>query len=152
MARISTLSAADRDEWEPLWQAYLTFYATELDALVTGDVFDRLVANTELHGAIARDESGKAVGLVHWLTHATTWSVATYCYLEDLFVDPSIRQSGVGSGLIGWVCEWAHANGCDKVYWLTHKDNTTARRLYERLATSTGFVHYERAAAGLPSP
>ena len=143
MARISTLSAADRDDWEPLWQAYLNFYATELDASVTGNVFERLVADTELHGAIARNESGKAVGLVHWLTHATTWSVATYCYLEDLFVDPSTRQSGVGSALIARVREWADGNGCEKVYWFTHKDNTTARRLYDRLATSTGFVHYE---------
>ena len=143
MSRISTLSAADRDDWEPLWQAYLSFYATELDASVTDHVFDRLVADTELHGALARDESGKAVGLVHWLTHATTWSVAAYCYLEDLFVDPSTRQSGVGSALIARVCEWAYVNGCEKVYWLTQEDNTTARRLYDRLATSTGFVHYE---------
>lgn len=152
MARISRLSVADRDEWEPLWQAYLTFYETELDALITGDVFDRLVADTELHGAIARDESGKAVGFAHWLTHATTWSVGTYCYLEDLFVDPSTRRSGVGSGLIGQVCEWAQANGSDKVYWLTQEDNKPARQLYDRLATPTGFVHYERAAAGLPAP
>jgi GNAT superfamily N-acetyltransferase len=140
---ISPLSAADRDDWDRLWRAYLVFYETELAAGVTDDVFDRLVADTELHGSIACDESGTAIGLVHWLTHPSTWSIGTYCYLEDLFVDPAARQGGVGSALIAHVRDWAHRHGCDKVYWLTQQHNTTARRLYDRLATSTGFVHYE---------
>jgi hypothetical protein len=29
------------------------------------------------------------------------------------------------------------------VYWLTAEGNATARSLYDRVATHTGFVHYE---------
>lgn len=33
--------------------------------------------------------------------------------------------------------------GAHKVYWLTQSGNATARRLYDSLATDTGFVHYQ---------
>jgi hypothetical protein len=37
----------------------------------------------------------------------------------------------------------AEGEGSHKVYWLTHLSNATARALYDRVATDTGFVHYE---------
>ena len=143
MITISPVTAADRPAWDPLWQAYLTFYESELAPEVTDDVFGRLVADEDLHGALARDESGSAVGLVHWLTHPSTWSTTRYCYLEDLYVDPAGRQHGTGASLISWVRGWATDHDCEKLYWLTQQGNATARRLYDRVATSTGFVHYE---------
>lgn len=33
--------------------------------------------------------------------------------------------------------------GAHKVYWLTQSGNATARRLYDSLATDTGFVYYQ---------
>ncbi|WP_066516251.1 GNAT family N-acetyltransferase [Curtobacterium ammoniigenes] len=97
----------------------------------------------DLHGAIARDSEGGAVGLVHWLTHPATRTDGDYCYLEDLFVLPSARRSGVGEALIDHVRRWAVDHGCAKVYWLTADSNSTARSLYERVAARTGFVQYQ---------
>jgi GNAT superfamily N-acetyltransferase len=110
---------------------------------VTDDVFARLVADVELHGAIARDEQGDAVGIVHWLFHASTWTTAASCYLEDLFVAPGTRGGGVGRALIEHVRGQAAAAGAQKVYWLTQRTNATARALYDQVASDTGFVHYE---------
>jgi GNAT superfamily N-acetyltransferase len=143
MTTIAPITAADRVEWLPLWHAYLTFYRSELAPEVTDDVFARLVADRDLHGAIARDERGAAIGIVHWLFHASTWTTASYCYLEDLFVAPGTRGGGVGRALIAHVRDRAAAAGADKVHWLTQQANTTARALYDRVATDTGFVHYE---------
>lgn len=143
MTTISRPTPADRAEWNALWQAYITFYDSEVPTHVTDSTFARILADDELHGAIARDASGRAIGLVHWLTHAATWSTGVYCYLEDLFVDPEARGSGTGRALIEHVREWAAQHGADKVYWLTQSDNATARALYDRVAVSTGFVHYE---------
>jgi GNAT superfamily N-acetyltransferase len=140
---ISRPTAADRAEWDTLWQAYITFYESEVAPDVSDSTFARIVADDELHGAIARDAGGRAIGLVHWLTHSATWTTGVYCYLEDLFVDPAARAGGVGRALIAHVTEWAKANGASKVYWLTASDNVTARGLYDRVAGSTGFVHYE---------
>ena len=143
MTTISRPTPADRAEWDALWQAYITFYESEVPADVTDATFARLLEDGELHGAIARDASGRAIGLVHWLTHPATWSKGVYCYLEDLYVDPEARGGGTGRALIAHVREWAERHGAGKVYWLTQSDNATARALYDRVAVSTGFVHYE---------
>jgi GNAT superfamily N-acetyltransferase len=143
MTTIAPLTAADRPDWQRLWEAYLVFYEESLPGEVTDDVFLRLVASDGVHGAIARDDDGMAVGLVHWLLHPSTWATGPYCYLEDLFVAPEVRGGGVGRSLITHVREQAAAAGAVKVYWLTQASNATARRLYDRVAESTGFVHYE---------
>lgn len=143
MTTIAPITAADHDEWLPLWQAYLVFYESALADAVTEDVFGRIVADRDLHGAIARDDEGVAIGFVHWLLHPSTWTTTSYCYLEDLFVVPGARGGGTGRALIARVREQAAAAGAEKVYWLTQQSNATARALYDRVATSTGFVHYE---------
>lgn len=142
---LSPITAADRPHWSPLWHAYLEFYQETLPEQITTDTFERLVADRELHGVLARDADGSVVGLVHWLYHPSTWSPAGYCYLEDLYVDPAARTGGVGRALIRHVVQTATEHGAEKVYWLTQRDNETARRLYDRVATDTGFVHYEVA-------
>jgi GNAT superfamily N-acetyltransferase len=143
VTRIAPLTPSDHAEWLELWRAYIEFYEASVPDDVTESTFARIVTDDGLHGAIARDAEGRAVGIVHWLTHTATWTTTTYCYLEDLFVAPDTRGGGVGRALIEHVRSWAEQNGSAKVYWLTQDSNTTARALYDRVATSTGFVHYE---------
>ncbi|WEK60072.1 MAG: GNAT family N-acetyltransferase [Candidatus Microbacterium colombiense] len=143
MTSISAIRPEDHSEWADLWDAYLRFYESELAPEVTDETFRRITVGDGIHGAIARDADGRAIGFVHWLTHASTWSATAYCYLEDLFVDPESRGGGTGSALIAHVRQWAEGAGCDKVYWLTQETNTTARHLYDQVASHTGFTHYE---------
>ena len=100
-------------------------------------------ARARLRGAIAHDGDGRAIGLVHWLTHLATWTRADYCYLEDLYVVPDARGAGAGAALIEHLRAWAAEHGSAKVYWLTAETNDTARRLYDRVAERSGFIHYE---------
>ena len=144
MTTIRALTAADRDDWLPLWQAYLTFYESVLAEDVTASTFATIVDPAgAIQGAIARDDDGRAVGIVHWFGHPATWSKTGYTYLEDLFVDPSVRGGGVGRALIAHVTDAARAAGSDKVYWLTAEGNATARALYDRVAERSGFIHYQ---------
>ena len=144
MTETRALTAADHDAWLPLWQAYLEFYRAELPQEQTRLTWSRLLdPQFPMWGAIAQDASGRALGIVHWLTHPATWSPSPYCYLEDLFVTADARGTGAGRALIAHVTDWARASGSAKVYWLTQDTNTTARTLYDRVAKSTGFVHYE---------
>ncbi|KJL19532.1 GNAT family N-acetyltransferase [Microbacterium azadirachtae] len=144
MTTITALTEADRDDWLSLWQAYLTFYESEVADDVTASTFARIVDPAgEIQGAVARDDDGRAVGIVHWFSHPATWSKMHYTYLEDLFVDPSARGGGVGRGLIAHVTDAARASGSDKVYWLTAETNATARTLYDRVAERSGFIHYQ---------
>ena len=145
MLEITAVRPEDHAVWLQLWQGYLEFYETELTEEVTQYTFDRIVDPASgLYGAIAW-ESGRPVGLAHWLTHLATWSRGDYCYLEDLFVAPAVRGGGVGAALIAHVADAARDAGAEKVYWLTEESNETARRLYDRVAERTGFIHYELA-------
>ncbi|MFC9985523.1 GNAT family N-acetyltransferase [Microbacterium keratanolyticum] len=145
MLRIAPIGPDDRADWLSLWEGYLAFYEATLSTEQTALTFDRLVADDTIHGAIARADDGSARGIVHWLTHPATWSAGEYCYLEDLYVAPDARGTGAGRALIGHVTDWAKDAGCAKVYWLTQNTNATARALYDRVASDTGFVHYQIA-------
>lgn len=143
MTRIAPLRAEDHDAWLPLWHAYLDFYRTTIPDETIERTFARLVDPAgPMRGALAYDDAGNAVGLVHWLTHPATWTLREYCYLEDLFVASAGRGKGSGRALIEHVAQWSRDQGCAKVYWLTQHDNTTARALYDRVARESGYVQY----------
>ncbi|WP_374975147.1 N-acetyltransferase family protein [Microbacterium trichothecenolyticum] len=146
MTEIRPLAPADRDAWLPLWHGYIEFYESEVSDEQTALTWNRLLdPQFPIHGAVATGDGGRAIGFVHWLTHAATWSAAPYVYLEDLFVAPDTRGTGAGRALIAHVTDWAREHDAAKVYWLTQETNATARALYDRVATHTGFVHYEIA-------
>jgi GNAT superfamily N-acetyltransferase len=146
MVDITALVETDRDDWLTLWNGYLTFYETELEADITDATFARLTTpGSGLNGAIARDDEGTAIGLVHWLTHSATWTTTDYCYLEDLFVAQDSRGAGTGAALIEHVRGWASNHGSSKVYWLTGETNSVARGLYDRVATRSGLIQYQIA-------
>ena len=132
MTTIRPLTDADRDEWLPLWHAYLEFYESELEDGVTDVVFRRLVAGDGVHGALARDATGRAIGFVHWLLHPSTWSIAPYCYLEDLFVRPEERGAGIGRRLLSELARIAVARKCGRMEWSV-LDWNPAREFYFKL-------------------
>jgi GNAT superfamily N-acetyltransferase len=141
--RIAPLKAADKPAWLTLWGGYQAFYETDLTD-VTATTWTRLLEPSEpLHGALATVD-GTAAGLVHWVIHRSTWTIANTCYLQDLFVTPTHRGSGAGRALITHATHAAQTAGCADIYWLTHETNTTAMRLYDRMATKTGFLQYQR--------
>ncbi len=52
------------------------------------------------------------------------------------------RGSGVDRALIAYAVAQAQTQGSGRVYWLTHHTNVRAIRLYDRIATRTGFTQY----------
>jgi GNAT superfamily N-acetyltransferase len=66
------------------------------------------------------------------------------CYLEDLFVDPATRGSGIGRALIHAVYTAADRAKTASVYWMTQEFNADGRALYDTLARRTSFIRYER--------
>ena len=141
---IRPVHAGDYDAWLPLWRGYQKFYQAEIPAETTRVTWARILDPREpVFGALAFSQE-RAVGMVHWLYHRTCWTIGNNCYLQDLFVAPEQRGSGIGRKLIEHVCAASRIGGCAKVYWLTHETNKNAMLLYDRIATRTGFVHYEK--------
>ena len=141
---IRPLALSDRAAWDGLWVGYLTFYESSVAPEVTEATWTRLHdPDAPMFALVAEDEAG-VFGLVQCVLHASTWSMAPYCYLGDLYVDPSRRGTGAGRALIEAVYAEADARGAARVYWMTHETNATARLLYDRVATRSGFIQYRR--------
>lgn len=141
---IRPLQQSDHADWRRLWTDYLTFYETSVPEAVYRTSWARLFADGDFEprGLIALLD-GKAVGLVHYLFHRSTWSVEGNCYLQDLFTAPEARGKGAGAALIEAVREAAAERGVTNIYWMTHETNATARKLYDRVARRTGFIEYD---------
>ena len=128
----------------PLWQGYQTFYKTAIPPSVTELTWARFHQPGEpMHCAVAEADGG-LVGLVHYIAHRSCWTAGDYWYLQDLFVLPQQRGTGVGRALIQHVYASALAQGAARVWWLTHESNTDAMHLYDKVADKSGFVQYRK--------
>lgn len=142
-------SPADAPAWRKLWDGYNRFYRAQVPEAATAHTWSQLCADAgaesrqKLHGLVA-ERNGQLCGLVHFLFHASSWSLAPSCYLEDLFVDPSQRGSGAGAALIEAVADAARAQGAGKLYWHTQEYNAPARSLYDTLAERSSFIVYTK--------
>ncbi len=148
MPTIRPLVPDDRTDWDPLWQAYITFYAAAVPRAVSDETWRRFHDPAVPLHILGAFDDGRLVGFATYLFHLSTWSVGPYCYLEDLFTDPAVRGRGAGRALIAGVADAARQAGAGRLYWLTQAMNATARALYDRVAVSSGFVHYQKDLAG----
>jgi GNAT superfamily N-acetyltransferase len=99
------------------------------EAMLTENLFG---TGAHVHAHIA-ERDGRAVGLALWFLNYSTWTGRPGLYLEDLFVDPSERKSGVARGLMVALAEEALARGCARMDWAVLDWNTEAMKFYERL-------------------
>jgi len=134
--------------WKKLWDGYNAFYGrsgtTALSEEVTRTTWSRFFDEYEPMFALVAERSGHLLGLTHVLYHRSTIQVAPTCYLQDLFTSEVARGQGIGGALIHAVYERAKAAGSGRVYWQTHETNTTAMKLYDKLAEKSGFLVYRR--------
>jgi ribosomal protein S18 acetylase RimI-like enzyme len=52
--------------------------------------------------------------------------------MNDLFVDPSLRNRGIGAALFDASLAYATAHGYARLDWVTAADNQDAQRFYDR--------------------
>ena len=150
MIEISPLRPGDRAAWEALARGYKAFYQDPMPDEAYEATWRRLAAGTELHGLGARLD-GRLAGLAHYVFHPAFWS-GEACYLQDLFVDETLRGHGAGRALIEGVAAAARERGADRFYWHTQESNTRARLLYDQVARFTGFIRYGYPLEGSPRP
>ena len=146
---IRAVARQDYDQWLPLWGGYNAFYgrtgATALSPEITAMTWSRFFDGYEPVHALVAQSGPMLVGLVHYLFHRSTISIAPTCYLQDLFTSHEARGRGIGRALIAAVCDKARCAGSPRVYWQTHETNRTAMLLYDKVAERSGFVVYRKA-------
>ena len=81
---------------------------------------------------IAEDGEG-AVGFALFFHNFSTFLAQPGIYLEDLFVLPEHRGSGIGRALLERLAQVAVERGCGRLEWAVLDWNESAIRFYERL-------------------
>jgi len=139
--KIRPIELGDKERWLELFKEYIVFYKSSLTDAQFELTWKRLNSEFNIKGLVAEVDN-KIVGFTHYIWRPSTWEVEDFCYLEDLYVDPINRKSGVGRALIKAVEEIASAKGSKRLYWTTAPDNETARKLYDKVAI-TDRVQYK---------
>jgi GNAT superfamily N-acetyltransferase len=133
---------SDEAAWRELWKGYCDFYDAQVSREVTDRTWKRILDPDSQIMCVVAEVEGQVYGFANCVVHENTWETQPVCYLEDLFVRPGARGRGIGSALLEWLRNAMRAEGWARLYWVTHEDNATARRLYDRFATADGFVRY----------
>ncbi len=142
---VRQIEARDEVSWLELFRSYIAFYEESVADDVIALTWQRLLVRGDgMAGLVAVDDADGPTGLANLVFHRSTWSPTSYCYLEDLFVDPKVRGGGVGQALIEAAYAEADRRGATRTYWATAETNATARRLYDRIGELTPFVQYRR--------
>lgn len=105
---------------------------------------DRVVATEQglreqLFGATPRAEvviaqlRGEPVGFALYFHNFSTFTGRAGLYLEDLFVRPAARGTGVGKVLMAYLAHVARARGCARFEWAVLDWNEPAIRFYRAI-------------------
>ncbi len=141
---IARVTEADLTELLPLIRAYCDFYevAPSDEALLS--LSRALIADPEHEGVqlLARSE-GRAVGFATIFWSWATTSAERIGIMNDLYVAPEARGTGVAEALIEACRAECAVRGAGKLTWQTAPDNAAAIKLYERVgATREQWVDY----------
>ena len=141
-AKIRRIEARDEQRWRELWDGYCRFYEREPAPAINDHTWKRLRdAASPVHGIVA-EEAGRVIGIANYIIHENTSTLTPVCYLQDLFVDPTLRAGGVGKQLIDWLVAEMKAQGWSRLYWNTKENNYRARGLYDKSTPHSGFLRY----------
>jgi GNAT superfamily N-acetyltransferase len=113
----------------------LAEYEREPDAveLTAERLRDHLFADVPRVFAHVAEQDGRIVGMAVWFLNFSTWTGRHGIYLEDLFVDPTVRSGGVARGLLGALAAEAKARDCARIEWAVLDWNELAKGFYRRL-------------------
>jgi GNAT superfamily N-acetyltransferase len=76
---------------------------------------------------------GVAAGFALYFFNFSTWLGRPGIYLEDLYVRPDARGTGIGRRLIAHLAKIAVARGCARIDWSVLSWKTPAIAFYEKL-------------------
>ncbi len=92
-----------------------------------------LLASPQGHVAIARDDVGRAIGMVTAQLVISTAEGAPSAWIEDVVIREEWRGKGLGRLLLDTALNWARAQGATRAQLLADLDNTPALAFYNRL-------------------
>lgn len=142
--RIEKAEFADLDRVAPLFDAYRVFYEQNTDLPRARSFIEQRLRQQDSVIYLALGEQGEALGFTQLYATFSSVSTQSLWILNDLFVVPGTRKSGVGRALIARAQRLARETGAIGLSLATARDNHTAQSLYEAIGFKRDekFYHY----------
>lgn len=141
---IDRLNQNDREQWQNLYRGYADFYQMPMSEQTLDQVWQWIFApSPRLYALIAKDETGRGVGLMHYREMLSPLRGATVGFLDDLFVLPDCRGQGIVDTLFERLRQEAAQHGWPFVRWVTAENNYRGRSVYDRVAEKTHWQTYQ---------
>ena len=115
----------------PLFNAYREFYRQPSDPHLARSFLQARLENRDAVILPAGREGGSALGFTQLFPSFSSLGAARIFILNDLFVVPSARRTGVGSQLLRAAAEFARCAGAIRLTLSTEVTNKDAQALYE---------------------
>jgi GNAT superfamily N-acetyltransferase len=96
----------------------------QLSAALFGD-------SPALFGHVAVADDRAVVGMALWFLNFSTWRGTHGVYLEDLYIQPQHRGSGLGRELLRTLADLCVQRGYDRLEWSVLDWNTPSIEFYE---------------------
>src|SRR5713226_9732674 len=123
----------DRPQLLELIKGYFAFYRTPYPAESKIEtMLDLLEQDPGLGVQLVADEGGRLQGFASLYACLDTLIADRILVMNDLFVDPSSRNGGVGTALFDASLAYVTAHGYARLDWVTAADNKDAQRFYDR--------------------
>ena len=140
---ITSLTAQHYDAWYKLYQGYADHYRVELTESSALATWSWLMDPSHPLTGLVAVNGDVPVGLAHFRAMPSPLRGREIGFLDDLFVDPAERGSGIASRLLEALSAEAASQGWPVIRWITRDDNYRARSVYDRHAVKTDWNMYE---------
>jgi GNAT superfamily N-acetyltransferase len=132
---ITVVGEADLEALLPLMRGYCDFYEVSPTDSELIAMSRALIADPDREGVqfVARSSDGAPVGFATVFWTWSTLNARRLAVMNDLFVVPGARGSGVADALIAACLARAREHGAATLAWQTAKDNLRAQAVYERV-------------------
>ena len=110
----------------------LAEYEREPDAVETTEqmLHDALFGSGAVASAHVAEQDGEVVGFAVWFVTFSTWKGRPGLWLEDLFIRPSARGTGLGRALLATLAKVCVDRGYARFEWWVLDWNTSAQGFY----------------------
>ena len=141
----------DRPQLLALIEGYFAFYRTPFPKQKVEGLLDLLEQDPGLGVQLVAEMDGTLQGFASLYACLDTLVADRILVMNDLFVDPSLRNRGVGAALFDASLAYATAHGYARLDWVTAADNQDAQRFYDRHGGRRGpWVSYSATPSDRP--
>lgn len=147
--KVRRVDVGEFDQWTTLFRGYCDFYLYETSEEHQRQIWS-WIHDEEIVDALVvveLDAAGNETGVLRGLAHLREWirplRGARCGYLDDLFVDPSVRGDGAVQALFDAMKLMATDRKWSIIRWTTADNNYRARSTYDKLAQRTTWITYD---------